>query len=114
MPFEKGQSGNPAGGKIGNKGGSGRPENAFRELCKQELTNRELAKRAGQMASGEIEKATARDQLSAIEFLTDRAFGKSDETHTHRFVNLKPEEIEFMEEFEQGIEAEDSGVAERE
>ena len=86
------------GGVLGNKGGSGRPPDALRELCKDLINEYDLVRRFAKVAAGEpivpamgafgpiIDKKTKKQMLvpapilaqeKAWEALMDRGYGKS-------------------------------------
>lgn len=90
--FKKGESGNPSGGKKGNKGG-GRPSGWLKTKCQKIIVDKKLLEWLGSVAAGEpveekvyfdnqnnpIKKkipADTKDRLRALEMLADRAWGK--------------------------------------
>ena len=78
------------GGVIGNKGGTGRPPDAFTAKCKEIVDRYELVEYLADVSSGkEVETvqvdgrgtvckapASTKDRLRAVEMLLDRAYGK--------------------------------------
>ena len=77
------------GGKIGNKGGTGRPKKEIKELCRNVVFNKKLIDRLVKFASGEDVHQVVNDegeiipipcppkvQLDAIRELLDRGWGK--------------------------------------
>lgn len=82
-------------GTKGNKGGTGRPPDWFRQQCRAEIERRDLVARAGLIAGGdEIKQANGfgvvkkipppvSSQIKAMEALKDWAWGKSGKVEMH-------------------------------
>ena len=95
MPFKKGEVTNPKGGKIGHRGGTGRPLNSIREMCREIVFNDRLVERLARFARGEgvrdyvaedgkIYKdaipAKVNEQIEAAQILIDRGFGRPEQS----------------------------------
>jgi hypothetical protein len=92
MAFKKGQSGNPKGGPKGGHPGCGRPADWLRQKCQDILEQRKLVEFMADVASGEYLETVVIDgerptklkrsadvqyRIKAVEYLTDRGYGKS-------------------------------------
>ena len=108
MPFSKGKSGNPKGGKKGHKGAGGRPPDWFVNECKKALEKGKIIGFIMDVATGkDVEQcinqngeclkvpASVRDRLKASEMLMDRALGKPTQNIESNFLT------EFMTELRQ-------------
>jgi len=110
--FKPGQSGNPKGGKIGHKGGGGRPPEWLKAKCQELIDRNQLIEFLADVAAGkdvdqrinengEVLKipADVKDRLKATEMLLDRGFGKATQvmdlgqTETFPFTIIRPGEV---------------------
>ena len=111
---QRDKAGRLTGGNPGNSGGkrgrSGRPPDAFRELCRQALENADGMEVIKRMISGDIKEPLGRtkmgepiygetknsDRLRAIEWLANYAEGKAPQTIEVK--DVSPQTLETGEE----------------